>query len=143
MIKERLAELLSRKISGEATTDELRELEHWLQTHPGDQYFSDILFDYWNSHHIISPVADAAPDQHFAHILEMAAENQEDISLAPSQKKNNIIRLIKRLAIAACIVAVIGTPVWLLNKKGSSAMTKHKSTKKEVMAKKGARSKMI
>ena len=87
MIKERLAELLSRKLSGEATVDELQELEHWLQTHPGDQYFSDILFDYWNSQHIISPVADTAPDQHFAHILEMATENQEDISPPASQKK--------------------------------------------------------
>jgi transmembrane sensor len=143
MIKERLAELLSRKLSGEATADELQELDHWLQTHPGDQYFSDILFDYWNSHHIISPVADTAPDQHFAHILEMVTEDQENISLAPSQKKNNIIRSIKRLAIAACIAGVVAVSVWLFNKKGSSAIARNTQPQNEVMAKKGARSKMI
>jgi len=129
MIKERLAELLSRKLSGEATADELQELETWLQTRPGDQYFSDILFEYWNSHHIISPVADTAPDQHFAHILEIAAENQEDISPVLAQKKNNIIRLIKRLTVAACIAGAVAIPVWLLNKKEQPGMARNTQLK--------------
>ncbi len=143
MIKERLAELLSRKLSGEATADELQELERWLQTHQGDQYFSDLLFEYWNSHHIISPVTDTASDQHFAYILKMAKENQEDISPVLSRKTSNIVRLIKRMAIAALIAGPVAIPVWLLNKKESPDMATNARHKNEVVAKKGARSKMI
>ena len=144
MIKERLAELLSRKLSGEATAEEIQELEHWLQTRPGDQYFSDILFEYWDSHHIISPIADTAPDQHFAHILEMAAENQEDIVLSPFRKKNKLLRLAKRMAIAASIAGLIVlSTVWMLNRKRLPGTAKHTPVKNEIMAKKGARTRMI
>ena len=135
MIKERLAELLSRKLSGEATADEIQELEHWLKTHPGDQYFSDILFEYWNSQHIISPVVDTAPDQHFAHILEMASGDQEDSPLVPFQKKNTVIRLIKRVVVAASIAGVIGLSViWLVSKKNLPDKAKHTAVKNEVIA---------
>lgn len=144
MIKERLAELLSRKLSGEATADEIQELEHWLQTHPGDQYFSDILFEYWSSQHIISPIADKAPDQHFAHILEMAAEDKEDISLVPIKKKYNLIRSIKRAAIAASVTGIVAiSVVWLASKKKAPDVAKQTPVKNEIMAKKGARSRMI
>lgn len=39
MIQDKLAILISRKLSGEATEEEIRELEDWLKNHPQDQYF--------------------------------------------------------------------------------------------------------
>lgn len=139
MMKERLAELLSRKLSGEATADELQGLEDWLQTHPDDQYFSDMLFNYWNSYHVVSPVVETSSDQHFAHILEMAAE-QEHLPVTLWPQKGSIVRLMKRMAAAVCIVCVVGFPVWLLAKKKQVVLP---ATQNEVVASKGARSKII
>jgi transmembrane sensor len=143
MIKERLAELLSRKVSGEASAGELQELEHWLQAHPEDQYFADLLLNYWTGQSPAAETAETSTDQHFAHILEMAANEQEDNPPIVTPQKNNIVRLVKRLAIAACVAGIIAVPVWLLNKKESPTLAADTFAKKEVVAEKGARTKMI
>ena len=46
MLTDRLAELIARSLSGEATSEELEELEAHTLSHPGDQYFRDILISF-------------------------------------------------------------------------------------------------
>ena len=147
MLKERLAELLSRKMSGEATANELQELEHWLQLNPGDQYFSDILLTYWNSHNNSSSI-DTTIDQHFAHILEMAEESPEDMNavVEPIQKKSKTIRMLKKkIAIAATIAGIIALSIWMINnnKVSTNTYSKNDRQKNEVVARKGARSRIV
>ncbi len=85
MKNQRLAELMSRKLSGEATAAELQELYNLLQSNPGDQYFSEILLTYWNHRSDQDYLGDNSADQHFAHILQMAGETQpeQDIQVIP------------------------------------------------------------
>jgi ferric-dicitrate binding protein FerR (iron transport regulator) len=146
MLKERLAELLSRKMSGEATAIELQELEHWLQHNPGDQYFADILLEYWNSHPDNSSI-DTAADQHFAHILEMAEESPEEMNpvIEPIQKKIITIHRLKKMAIAAAVAAIIILSARMINnnKEPAIADSKNDRQKNEVVARKGARSRMV
>jgi ferric-dicitrate binding protein FerR (iron transport regulator) len=151
MINERLAELLTRKLSGEATAAELQELENWLQGNPADQYFSDILLTYWNTHPGNSSI-DKESDQHFAHILEMAegdTENRMPAGLATGYKKMIVVRRVQKLAIAAGLAGIITLLAWLFfhnnstDKISERVLAQNEPQKSEVVASKGARTEMV
>jgi transmembrane sensor len=140
MINDRLTELLSRKLSGEATAAELQELQHWLQSNPGDQYFTEILLTYWHhrpDHHLS---LDRAPDQHFAHILEMATVQNE---AAESSRKPALLRRIGKFAAAAAFISAIAGAAWVFMPKKAGRAIAADVKKNEVVAGKGIRSKMV
>lgn len=152
MLKERLAQLLSRKMSGEATVPELQELEQWLQLNPDDQYFSDILLTYWNAHHDDAPSIKPDRDQHFAHILEMAEEDEEKVIALPLEAPGNNkvpISRFKKIAVAASVVGLVGLSIWVIgntnktNKGAAVTYSKEDDHKKEVIASKGVRSQIV
>ena len=113
MNNDRLTELLSRKLSGEATATEIEELQHWLQSNPGDQYFTEILLTYWHHRPDQHVSLDHAPDQHFAHILEMAADPEEEPAPRPG-----LLRRIGKLAVAATLLAAIAGGAWMFMQAG-------------------------
>lgn len=139
MINEQLARLISRKISGEATAEELQELEQWLHRHPEDQYFADMFFSYWSNQSSHPPEADIAADLHFSNILARASKTETDAPVTPS-KSIKVVGLFKKIAVAAFIASAIFIPAILLKSKEKKLITQSKN---EVMAKKGARSKII
>jgi len=47
--KDRIWHLMARKFSGEATEEELKELEVWLQKHPEMTYSLQLLADLWKA----------------------------------------------------------------------------------------------
>lgn len=71
-MQEKLAILLSRKLSGEASTDELLELEQWIKANPQDHYMIDIVQSYWH-HHPVKDWSGIADNAHFERILRKAA----------------------------------------------------------------------
>ncbi|MCH5691039.1 hypothetical protein LWM68_46535 [Niabella sp. W65] len=48
-MQEKLAILLSRKLSGEATPDELSALEKWIRDNPQDHYVIEAVQLYWHN----------------------------------------------------------------------------------------------
>lgn len=138
MNNDRLTELLSRKLSGEATATEIEELQHWLQSNPGDQYFTEILLTYWHHRPDQHVSLDHAPDQHFAHILEMAADPEEEPAPRPG-----LLRRIGKLAVAATLLAAIAGGAWMFMPKKAGRVLAADTKRNEVVAGKGIRSKMV
>lgn len=139
MNNDRLTELLSRKLSGEATATELQELQHWLQSNPGDQYFTEILLTYWHHRPDQHVSLDHAPDQHFAHILEMAAGQDEE----PVLRRPALFRKLGKFAAAAALVTAIAGGTWVLMPKKMNRVIAADAKRNEVVAGKGIRSKMV
>ena len=135
MTNQRIAELLSRKLSGEATPGEEEELQLLLKDNPDDQYFTDILLSYWNSHPDTTDADHNTADQHFAHILELAGE---DTIPSENKRKTTVISLIKKLSIAAVSIGIIATAVWWFTQSSTTAVAA--AQKNEIVAAKGARS---
>ncbi|PZR24340.1 MAG: hypothetical protein DI535_22325 [Citrobacter freundii] len=139
MNNDRLTELLSRKLSGEATAAEVQELQLWLQANPGDQYFAEILQTYWH-HRADQYFPDHTADQHFAHILEMASGEEEVI--AATEPRRGILRRLGRPAAAAAVIIAVAGAVWsMYPQKKSTSVAEVK--KNEVVAGRGIRSKMV
>lgn len=70
-MKEELAILLSRKLSGEATPEELQRLGEWIRDNPQDHYMIESVQLYWHN----TPVPDffnISDNAHFERILNKA-----------------------------------------------------------------------
>lgn len=52
MLQERIDTLLTRKLSGEATDTEIRELELYIQQSPGLQSIINTTIEHWNTKHV-------------------------------------------------------------------------------------------
>lgn len=141
MINDRLAELLSRKLSGEATADELQQLHNWLQSNQQDQYFSEILATYWNNRADQAVAVDITADQHFAHILEMAEEENPVVEMRPRTR----FGLIRKVAVAAaCAGLLIAGGSIFFGRDAKPAKALAAQTKQnQVVAGRGIRSKMV
>ena len=135
---------MSRKLSGEASTAELQELHLFLQSNPGDQYFSEILLTYWSNCADQQQDSDDTADQHFAHILEMAAEENELAIERQPVLGTSHFRIIRRVAIAASIAGIIAVGAWIFKPAQQRTMAASVETKvNEVVAGRGIRSKMV
>ena len=141
-MNDRLTELLSRNLAGEATDAEMQELQYLLQSRPGDQYFAEILHTYWHHHRSSQPLQDHTPDQHFAHILEMATEQSGQ---QPEQEfaRPGILRRILKITAAAAMAAAIAGTVWALIPKKQTDVIAVQPKINEVVAGRGIRSKMV
>ncbi len=82
-MKEELAILLSRKLSGEATPEELQQLAEWIRDNPQDHYIIESVQLYWHN----MPVQDffnISDNVHFDRIL-----NKADTAIVPPHKLQN------------------------------------------------------
>jgi transmembrane sensor len=146
MINDRIASLIARKLSGEITPDELRELTDHFKTHPGDQYFEELLTSYWNSQPGTS-LKDSSADDHFFKILRLADENNETAgeieipeSITTDRKK---IILIRRISVAITVAAGIAFLIWNFSSSKRGPAIRASEPENEVIAKKGIRSQVL
>lgn len=107
---EKLAILLSRKLSGEASDGELKEFELLIKEYPEYHYFIDSLETYWrnNTHTDFSNISD---NIHFQRILERAATAEPDHQNLPAiieyDPPKRFISVKKLSAMAAMLAGVI------------------------------------
>jgi ferric-dicitrate binding protein FerR (iron transport regulator) len=104
MHKERIAQLIARKLAGEASPEEIKELDTLFKEYPEDAYFLSILTDYWTSP--LSSIADEDADSeaHFRHILNSAASETEE---PEPVYRSRTLYLRSFLAVAAVLAGVI------------------------------------
>lgn len=69
MPNHRINTLLAKKLAGEASSAELNELEELLRSHPEEQYFHEILTNWWESGSGVARKAEETGDEHFERIL--------------------------------------------------------------------------
>lgn len=153
MENDRLYELISRKLAGEATPEEIEELREYFRKNPHDQYFNELITSYWNSQLDKSEQDDADSDEHFNHILQMADDSQTgeigsheaNTYLIEFENNFGISRKkiwIRRITIAASFLTIVLLSLWFLfgdNKESNSSPAKLR----ELVAGKGTRSRVV
>lgn len=149
MLNEKLAQLITRKLSGEATAEELQELEVYLQNNAGEQYFVELLINYWDNGTKASNTEDFHPDEHFEHILALANEEaiipqqQEEIPAIVPQR--NYKKIFTWVSVAAVFVLAV-VAVYIFNPPGAVPNTAANAPavhKNEVTAKTGVKSQLV
>jgi transmembrane sensor len=137
-MNERFAILITRKLAGEASAEELRELELYVRSNPQSQFFTEILTTYWNTEKSLGNIT--KDDDHFNQIIQAASEQStKDVKvfeLNPAGDKNQYRRkFIKRLAAAAAVIGILlsASYVYMIQKKEMPAG----ASNNEVVVKKG------
>lgn len=139
MHKERITQLIARKLSGEASPEEIKELDSLLKEYPEDAYLLSLLTDYWPTPIPAMAGEDAASEAHFRHILDAAAgETQETAPVYKSRP--HYIRNI--LAIAAAFTGLVFSS-WLYVKWSRSKPAVPMASRIETIAKPGAKSRLL
>ena len=138
MHKERIAQLIARKLSGEASPEEIKELNALLEEHPADAYFHSILADYWATP--IPPVTEDGddPEAHFRHVLAAAAGEapEEPAYYRPSHRVRRL------LSIAAAFTGLLLFSWWGIQR----LRNQHRApvaARIETVAKPGAKSRLL
>lgn len=137
-MNERIIRILARRLSGEASEQELKELEDWVKSHPDDDLFHELLERYWNSD--LKPVIGSeTTDSRFEHILQKADAEEDTYhqTLKPVFKRRVIG---KKWWVAASFIGLVAVSFWLwpnLSRSGSKQEVSHITTTK------GARSQML
>jgi transmembrane sensor len=137
MINDRFAQLIARKLSGEAPEEELRELEALLKKDVQSQYFIELFSEYWT----IQPKTtndDVQEEIHFQQILTIAEKGNGEPAeeLNAGEKPARVFRL-KRWLVAAAILALIVSSYFLVQ--SSKGSVTNKLALSEVTAKPGAK----
>jgi len=147
MLNENLVTIMARKLSGEASTEELQNLNAYLNEHQEDQYFFDLLQNFWDKpKEQTSASEEDLLNAHFDYIIHQAEE--EVAYEIPDERviTSNIISLkitwIRRLSIAATISALAIGLYWM-HISTKKPFSYSKINKSEVSAKPGAKSKMV
>ncbi|SIO37784.1 FecR family protein [Chitinophaga niabensis] len=140
MHKERIAQLIARKLSGEASPEEIKELDTLFKEYPEDAYFLSILTDYWTSP--VSSIADedADPEAHFRHILNSAASETEEPELVPEPIYNGRPLYIRNILAIAAVLAGLIFFSWLYTRSQPGAP---ELSRIETIAKPGAKSRLL
>lgn len=109
-MQEQLAILLSRQLSGEATPEELQELEAWIRNHPQDHYLIEMLQTYWSGQ-AAGEVEAVTDNAHFDRILNKAKSADATVSGTLSNSKAGIRRRLLWWAAAAVFFAILLTAI--------------------------------
>ena len=145
MHKERIAQLIARKLSGEASPGEIEELDALLKEQPADAYFLSLLAEYWTAP--VSSIAgeDADPEAHFRHILDAAAgeeqepENEAEPGSGPVYKSRT--HYIRNILAAAAVFAGLIFFSWLYLRQSRHGAPE--LSRIETIAKPGAKSRLL
>ncbi len=78
MSNQRINTLFAKKLAGEASPEEIRELDEFLRSHPEEQYFQEILSNWWESGIPGVKKADESEDDHFDRIIRQLPSKKED-----------------------------------------------------------------
>lgn len=143
MVSDRFAQLLSRKLSGEISPEEVQELEAFLKSDPQSQYFFEIVSDYWSLH----PSAESdkiQEDVHFQQLLAIAEKEvlqhkAWELPEAPAEKPVRFFTL-RKIAVAASVAALILCSFFFFRPDPSQ---KHNLAVNEVATKPGAKTSFL
>ncbi len=137
-MKEKLAILLSRKLSGEATPGELKELEEWIRDNPQDHYVIESVQLYWHN----MPAQDffnISDNAHFERILTKAETPVVAISrYQPTTRKYSRAGL--KWAAAAVLIGFTVVAGILFNQ---GKLQKEDGAKNDIVTTRGTKSKII
>jgi ferric-dicitrate binding protein FerR (iron transport regulator) len=152
---------MARKLSGEASAEELQQLNTYLREHQEDQYFFELLQNFWDQpKETTSSTEEEILNAHFEYIIHQAEEeiNDSNVVVIPATKDTAVIPAkaikaagkkstakllwIKRFSVAAAVCALLFGLHWLHhpNPESLSFVQNHKS---EVSARMGAKSKIL
>jgi transmembrane sensor len=132
MNKEQITQLIARKLSGEASPEEIKELDTHLTAYPEDAYLLSLLADYWTTP--LSSIADedADAEAHFRHILDAAAVEE------PQEPESRARYHIGKILAAAAVVAGLIFFSWLYVNRSQPALSSI-----ETIVKPGAKSRLL
>lgn len=139
MFNDRFAQLMARKLAGEATEEELRELQLFLKENPQAHYFFEVFTDYW--HLRPSKTEDDIQEEvHFQQIISIAEKESapEALPLAVLEPEapRRIFTLGRMAAAAALVLAISATFFFMAHRPSGSTPD---IALNEVVAKSGAR----
>ncbi|MBA4167668.1 MAG: FecR family protein [Chitinophagaceae bacterium] len=142
MLDKKTSRLIAHKLSGEATPEELQQLQDMLSENDNLKQLDEILSSYWGAGQIDAHHSEhSLEDAHFQYILQSADADAEE-----PQKQLPVRRIwIKKFSAAAAIAAVSFGIVYLFidKKNGTPALKSISYSKNEVVARPGVRSRLI
>ena len=141
MSTDRLAQLIARKFSGEASEEELQELQVYLKEHPQASNFFGIFNEYWS----MVPHKDTDQIQeeiHFQQILAIAEKKRGEEMPEPEHieiPESSPLFTMRRLLVAASLIALMVSGYFIYSASRRSLPDKPVALN-EIEAKKGIRS---
>ncbi len=137
--------LLAKKLSGEASPDELVELGALLKLHPEWSYTTENLSDIWALHPQATTTETEAAFQKHSRLLQDFIPTPSQSLIETTSLKNRFARPVKLgLSVAVALLMIVGFGIWLkkANKKElSEAVATVHST--EMSTTHGSRSKLV
>ncbi len=142
MLNDRFDQLMARKLSGEASAEELQELDTYIEEHPQAKYLYEMMIEYWT----IEPKKgsdDIQEEIHFQQLISIAEKRPEEADLAivrelPTSRRR---RIIGGLLLAACVFGLVIGARYLLPP--ATGGDKPSAALREVATDKGARTHLL
>ncbi|MBL7741905.1 MAG: DUF4974 domain-containing protein [Chitinophagaceae bacterium] len=143
MTSTRITELFARKLAGEATEEELKELEEYLQNHPEEQYFQEIVSNWWEAKNTDDTDTSDAQDAHFRQIINHAAANDPETQLPASIISISGKKFWKRTLVAASATVILLLSAWKFFGGSSKPAADGLVRDNEIIAHRGTKSKVL
>lgn len=142
MSNQRINTLLAKKLAGEASPDEIRELEDFLRLHPQEQYFQEILSNWWESGIPAVKKTDETEDEHFNRIISQlpAKKEEEEETRFPIPHIPGRRRQPWKVWLAAAAVTGI---LLLVGSQLNRSSTETNVQDNEIVAQRGTKSKLL
>lgn len=146
MTSNRITELFSKKLAGEAGEEEIRELEEHLRANPDEQYFQEIFSNWWGSRKNESPDTNISQDEHFQYIIQKSAEETGGLNIAETAP---VIKFRKNkrwigIAVAAALVGIVAFGVWKISYTNKTETADLKQIQEnEIFTRRGTKSKLL
>lgn len=144
MLSNKLSKLIARKFAGEASKEELHELDQLLSENPAAHRFNEFLSVYWKAS-VQQKVnaSDAESDAHFQFILQSVNDSTETAAV---QKITKIFpSWIRRLSVAAVAAGIMFGSYYFFKKNNAKniAVAVTARNKNQVVAGRGVRTTMV
>ena len=116
MFNDRFAQLMTRQLAGEATEEEIRELQLFIRQNPPAHYFFEVFTEYWK----VEPKTfenNIQEEIQFQQILSIAEKKEEvepEDKVEVESKEKSKVFSIRKLLVAAVLLGVIVTGYFLL-----------------------------
>ncbi len=142
MPNHRINTLVAKKLAGEASHDEMIELQEFLRSHPEEQYFHEILSNWWESGAGNSRKTEETEDDHFNRIIRHSPsrndsedDNRFPIPFLPRRRRQPW----KIWVAAACVTGLFVAVAWQFFKPSIAAPPQENI----IVAQRGTKSKLI
>jgi ferric-dicitrate binding protein FerR (iron transport regulator) len=137
----RIWNLLALKLSGEATTDELRELDSCLENSPGLQKIVNSIESYWNQKNDSLNISDETEEERFHLILNAENNDEPGEGKIPAEIKLRKQHPYTWLFAAASIIIIVALTLFF--KADTGLRSSSKTNIQQVFVKPGSKSKII